>query len=89
MNILNPCEVETKFQKELRDAAIKKMHEEYAHVNHKEFDYGTLAQKLDLFPSGVKNLMEKDPWTLEVGIRVCKALDLSVILIVEDPLYKK
>lgn len=84
MTILKETEKEKQFKKELRDAAIKKMYADYAHVNHKEFDYESLAAKLDLFPSGVKNLMDKDPWDLNIGIRVCLALDLSIEMSVYD-----
>lgn len=81
--ILKPTEREIKFQKELREEALKEMHREYDHVNHQKFDIGNLANRLGLFRDEVEALMVKDPWTIEVGIRVCEALNLDVTLIVE------
>jgi len=82
-NILKPTEKEIKFQKRLREEALKEMHREYDYVNHRKFDIGHLAKKLDISTTGVESLMRKDPWPMETGIRVCIALNLDVVLIVE------
>lgn len=81
--ILKPTERELKFQKELREEALKEMHREYDHVNHQKFDIGRLAHRLGLFQNEVEALMSKDPWPIEIGIRVCDSLNLDVVLIVE------
>jgi len=81
--ILKPTEREIKFQKELRDEALKEMHREYDYVNHQQFDIGNLANRLGLFRDEVEALINKDPWSIEVGIRICEALNLDVTLMVE------
>jgi len=81
--ILKQTEQEKKFQKKLREEAIKEMHREYDYVNHQKFDIGNLANRLGLFANEAEDLIAKDPWTIEVGIRVCEALNLDVTLGVE------
>jgi glutamine synthetase type III len=87
MVILKPTEKELKFKKLLRTIAIEKMHKEYDHVNHLEFDIYSLSGKLDMSTDQVESLMKKEDWPMETGIRVCEALELDVTLDVEEYRY--
>ena len=87
MIILNPTEKELTFKKKLRDMALKKIHDDYDHVNHHEFDIYTLAHKLGMTTDQVEDLIAKEEWSIEVGIRICESLELCVTMDVEEYRY--
>lgn len=87
MVILEPTEKELNFKRKLREMALKKIHKDYDHVNHLEFDIYSLAHKLEMSTDQTQSLIDKDDWSIEIGIRVCEALMLDVGMDVEEYRY--
>src|SRR5689334_11656957 len=65
------------FPKYLRDQAV-------AEINTRGLTREELADKLDLFPSGVDRIMSQKEWPASLGCRVLEALNMTVTIRAAD-----
>ena len=76
LELYRPAEMEKRLSGKLQEAVRKK-------IEKKEWNEKILAQKLDLLPIGVKNLLERKEWSINTSMRVAAALKINLSFNVE------
>jgi hypothetical protein len=68
---------EIDFSSQLRNAVLNK-------IKKSSWDNRFIAERLELLPSGVQVLLDRDSWPVETAIRIATALDISLSIRLPD-----
>ena len=68
---------EMDFSSQLRTAVLQK-------IKKSSWDNNSVAERLELLPSGVKMLLDRESWPVETAIRVAAALDIPLSICLQD-----
>ena len=77
LKLQTPTEIENKLSKQLQEAIRNK-------IDNNNWDENVLAEKLELLPSGVTNLLDRKEWPISTTIRVASALNINLIYQIEN-----